>query len=359
MFIQELQINYFKNFEQAKFQFSKNFVGITGANGKGKTSILDAIHYLSFTKSYINSLDKFNINFDSEFFSLRGNFLQKEEEYNIEVLVQKDKNKEVKKNKKPYKRLSDHIGFIKSVIISPYDRDLIWEGSEVRRRFLDQLISQIDATYLHQLMKYNKALNQRNTVLKFFRENNTFDKVVLESYNEQLKISGSYIYQKRKEITEEVIPVFQELYQEIAQSNEAVSIRYQSDIEEFSWNDLFQQSEQQDLRSGYTQKGIHKDDLELTLSDFPVKRVASQGQQKTFVIAMRLAQIQILINISKQNPILLLDDIFDKLDENRVQHLVHLLEQKKYGQVFITDTDTERIEKIFSEIPEHSETLIL
>lgn len=359
MFISKLQIINFKNFTQQKLIFTKDFVGITGKNGKGKTSILDAIHYLALTKSYINALDKYNINFDADFFNLKGEFIQEEEEWLIQVLVQKGKKKEVKKNNKMYTRLSDHIGLIKTVVISPYDRDLIWEGSEVRRRFLDHLISQIDATYLDQLIKYNKVLNQRNTILKFFRDNHTFDANVIESYNEQMKTSGSYIYQKRKEISEELAPVFQELYKEISRTNEQVSLQYVSHLDHESWNQLFQDSETQDRQSGYTQKGIHKDDIELNMSFNPVKRIASQGQQKTFVIAMRLAETQILINRTRQKPILLLDDIFDKLDENRVQQLIQLLEEKTYGQVLLTDTDHDRIASIFSEIPNHSEIIAL
>ncbi len=359
MKIQRLQLTQFKNFTQKKIHFEEDLVGITGANGKGKTSILDAVHYLSLTKSYINALDKYNIQFDKDFFTLKGDFLKEDEEYHIQVVVQEGKKKEIKKNQKPYARLSDHIGLIKTIIISPYDRDLIWEGSDVRRKFLDHLISQIDATYLTQLMRYNKTLNQRNTVLKFFREQGTFDADVLASYNQEMRTSGSYIYQKRKDLMDEIRPIFQEMYREISQSDESVSMVYQSDLDEEDWATLFAQSATQDLQSGYTQKGIHKDDIILQLAQFPVKRVASQGQQKTFVIAMRMAQTQLLIKRTKQNPIVLLDDIFDKLDEHRVQHLVGLIQRKQFGQVLITDTDAGRMKSIFAGIDHASQTITL
>ncbi len=359
MKIQWLQLHNFKNFKSKKFQLNYNVIGITGANGTGKTSILDAIHYLSLTKSYINAKDKYSLSFEEEVMSIKAMFEREEDEYLIQLKYEEGKRKEVNKNQKVYSRLSDHIGFIKTVVISPYDRDLIWEGSDVRRKYLDHLISQIDNTYLRQLMRYNKVLNQRNTILKFFRDNGTYDKDVLESYNEEMKTSGSYVYQKRMEVMEELQEIFQSVYQEISMQEEKVNIQYQSDLQDANWENLFKESAVQDQQSGYTQKGIHKDDILMELRDNPVKRTASQGQQKTFVIAMKLAQTQLLIDRTGQNPILLLDDIFDKLDAKRVQHLVQLIEKKNYGQVLITDTDEERIQTIFKEIPTESKIIAL
>ncbi len=359
MILEELYLHNFKNFSEKKFKFNTDFIGITGANGAGKTTILDAIHYLSLTKSYINAKDKYNIQFGADSMSLKAKFSKEEDQYIIQLKVGEGKPKEIKKNQKIYARLADHIGFIKTVVISPYDRDLIWEGSDVRRKYLDHLISQLDTAYLQQLMRYNKVLKQRNTLLKFFRDNHTFDKDVLSSYEEEMRISGSYIYQKRQEIMQELKDIFQEVYHEISTQNEKVEILYHSDLDTQSWTQLFESSAELDRQTAYTQKGIHKDDLVLQIFGQAVKRIASQGQQKTYVIAMKLAQTQILINRTAQNPILLLDDIFDKLDAQRVQHLVQLIEAKKYGQVFITDTDEERILRIFKTIPSDSKNIAL
>lgn len=360
MIITSIQLINFKNYSQKTFNFHGEFVAFVGENGSGKTTVLDAIHYLSFTKGYINSIDKFNIRFGEDFFNLKGSFEKGEDQYNIQLLVKEGSKKIIKKNQKQYNRIADHIGFIKSVVISPYDRDLIWEGSDTRRKFLDHLISQTDKTYLEQLIKYNRALNQRNSLLKFFKENHSYDATALESYNTQLIPSGSYIYQKRKEVTEEILPIFKELYQAIAQNDEKVDVVYESDLDSQNWQDIFAESLSADRQSGFTQRGIHKDELHFSLFGNPVKRTASQGQQKTFLIALKLSQIQYLKNKSHNDkPILLLDDIFDKLDQQRVQHLVQLIENRNFGQVFIADTDKERIEKIFSSLKADSQLISL
>jgi DNA replication and repair protein RecF len=258
--------------------------------------------------------------------------------------------KVIRRNGKAYDRLSEHIGLLPLVIISPADRDLIIEGSETRRKFMDGVISQSDPEYLHALMTYQKAVSQRNALLKYFAANHTFDRTTLEIYDQQLQVHGQHIYQKRIAFCEEFVPVFQEQYALISGGSEVVSLVYNSRLHECSLSELLSENMEKDRALQYTSVGIHKDDLDFEIGSHPIKKFGSQGQQKSFLIALKFAQFHLLKKMVGTTPILLLDDIFDKLDEQRVAHIISLVEDENFGQIFISDTHADRTEKIIKEI---------
>lgn len=354
MYISELHLYQFKNFNDKKLQFSQKINCFVGKNGAGKTNILDAIHYLSLTKSYLQHSDLANIQFGKDFFWIEGNFTNNTQDDLIKILVQQNQKKIIKKNNKSYEKLSEHIGKYISVIISPYDANLILEGSELRRKFLDGMISQLNINYLHQILQYNKILLQRNTLLKYFTANQTFEKEMLEVYDAQLIEFGNTIHQERKNFITDFIPKFKEYYQKISSENEEVSLEYQSQLNEDNLSELLKTNLPKDRISGFTQNGIHKDDIEFMIHQKPIKKFGSQGQQKTFLIALKLAQLSIFTEKTQQIPILLLDDIFDKLDQNRVKKLIELVNEEHFGQIFITDTDKHRTENLVKQIDENS-----
>ncbi len=322
-----------------------------GNNGAGKTNILDAIYYLSFCKSYFNSVDAQNIRHETDFFAIHGTFSNKESTDNLYSCIQKRNKKKVfKENKKEYDRLADHIGKIPLVMISPYDRDLINEGSELRRKYIDGVISQFDRLYLSDLISYNKVLMQRNTLLKQFAEKYYFDAASLQIWDEKLTELGTVLYKKRKAFLEEFNPLFNDYYQYLSSGKETVKIAYEAQMHGNSLNDLLMKSVEKDRSVRYTTCGIHKDDLVFTINGYPVKKYGSQGQQKSFVIAIKLAQFEYTRRIKKFKPILLFDDIFDKLDDARVEAIINLVSENNFGQIFITDTQKQRIEKIFNEV---------
>ena len=349
MFLQKLTLSYFKNYSHAELEFSDKINCFIGDNGAGKTNILDAIYYLSFCKSYFNPVDSQNIKHDCDFFAIHGSYQNQGNSADKVSCIQKRNHKKVfRLNKNDYKRLADHIGVVPLVMISPYDRDLINDGSELRRKYIDGVISQFDKVYLNDLINYNKTLLQRNTLLKQMFDARVFDEAAIEIWNNTLVLHGDTIFEKRQKFLDEFNPLFEEYYSFLAGSSEKVNITYESQLHDNSFSDLLIRSSEKDRITRYTTNGIHKDDLIFTINGFPVKKFGSQGQQKSFVIAVKLAQFEFTRRIKSFKPILLFDDIFDKLDDNRVKQIIQLVSENNFGQVFITDTQKQRIEKLFN-----------
>lgn len=349
MFLKTLSLLNYKNFDSVNFDFDRKINCLVGNNGVGKTNVLDSIYHLSFGKSYFNPITSQNINHDAEFFVVDGLFEKQEREEQIIVSAKRGQKKVIKRNNKPYEKFSEHIGFIPTVIISPADRDLIIEGSETRRKFVDGVISQSDNQYLNTLINYGKILAQRNSLLKHFAANQSFDRDTLSIYDQQLENFGKVLHKKRKEFLEVFIPIFQKRYATISNEREEVSVSYKSQLEEQDLGSLLQENLNKDRALQYTSVGTHKDDLSFEISGHPIKKFGSQGQQKSFLIALKLAQFDFIKDLSKVSPILLMDDIFDKLDENRVAHIVDLVATNELGQLFISDTHGDRTEKVVKE----------
>lgn len=349
MWLKRISILNYKNLEQAELSFSRKMNCIIGKNGMGKTNLLDAVYYLSFCKSATNPIDSQNIRHDQDFFVIQG-FYETDTQEPEEVYcgLKRKQKKQFKRNKKEYTRLSDHIGFIPLVLVSPADSLLIAGGSEERRRFMDVVISQFDREYLEALIRYNKALMQRNTLLKSDIE---LEEELMAVWEEMMAAAGTVVYQKRKAFIDEFIPVFQSYYAYISQDREEVSLAYESHAAQGDLLQLIQESRQRDRIMGYSLKGVHKDDLVMQLGEFPIKREGSQGQNKTYLIALKLAQFEFLKRTGSQTtPLVLLDDIFDKLDASRVEQIVKLVAGDNFGQIFITDTNRDHLDKILKKI---------
>ena len=341
-------LNY-KNLEQVEVAFSRKMNCIIGKNGMGKTNLLDAVYYLSFCKSATNAIDSQNILHDRDFFVVQG-FYETDEGEPEEVYcgLKRRQKKQFKRNKKEYSRLSDHIGLIPLVMVSPADSWLIAGGSEERRRFIDVVISQFDREYLEALIRYNKALLQRNSLLKADVEP---EEELMLVWEEMMAASGETVYAKRKAFIDEFIPVFQSYYSYISQDREQVSLSYESHAAKGNLLEQLKEVRQRDRILGYSTRGIHKDDLIMRLGDFPIKREGSQGQNKTYLIALKLAQFEFLKRTgSRTTPIVLLDDIFDKLDASRVEQIVKLVAGDSFGQIFVTDTNRDHLDKILRKI---------
>jgi DNA replication and repair protein RecF len=347
MHLCDLQLINFKNYEDAEIRLCPNVNSFVGRNGSGKTNVLDAIYYLSLCKSYLNVMDRQNIRFDQAFFSIQGNWEKDGQKVLIHCAVKNGAKKVFKRNKKEYEKLADHIGQFPVVMISPYDRDLISEGSELRRKWIDGIISQFDRVYLEKVQRYGKVLEQRNALLKNMHDHRIFDKESIEVWDEQLSELGTEIHRKRTAFIGEFREVFQERYAYIGESSEEVGLEYRSQLNDSDLLSLLKENERKDLYTQYTNCGIHKDDLVFTIKGHPVKKFGSQGQQKSYIIALRLAQYEWLKQHLNTTPVLLLDDIFDKLDQERVTKLLSLVSEHYFGQVVVTDTDEERIRTIF------------
>jgi DNA replication and repair protein RecF len=350
MHLRKLSLINFKNYAHAELTFNEKFNCFLGNNGEGKTNILDAIHYLSFCKSYFNPVDAQNILFNEQFFVIQGDYVKNDKEENIYCALKRNEKKQFKRNKKEYERLSDHIGFIPLVMISPSDSELITEGSEIRRRFIDSVISQYDKEYLEALIRYNKILAQRNALLKTFFEERFFDPKSLEVYDEMIIAPGEEIFRKRKEFIADFSPIFQNFYNLISNQKEAVELAYDSDLEGNSFRQIIAEQAPKDRVLLYTSAGVHKDDLNFIIKGFPVKKMASQGQQKTYLLALKLAQFAFLKRIKNMYPLLLLDDIFEKLDETRVTGLMKIVSSEEFGQIFVTDTHLERLPNLLFDL---------
>jgi len=349
MHLKNLHLVNFKNYEDAEFELTSSINCFVGMNGAGKTNILDAVHYLSICKSYMNVIDRQNIRFDQPFFVIQGDWVKEEQTTNIHCAVKNGAKKVFRRNKKEYEKLADHIGQFPAVMISPYDKDLISEGSELRRKWMDGIIAQFDREYLYHIQKYAKVLQQRNALLKNMAEHRIFDRESIEVWNDQMSELATEIHKKRQTFLEEFIPVFQKHYDSIGTPEEEVHLTYKSQLNEFSMEKLLELYEKKDALSRYSNAGTHRDDLIFEIKGHPVKKFGSQGQQKSFIIALRLAQYEWLKNHLGVLPVLLLDDIFDKLDHSRVKRLMHLVADQFFGQVLVTDTDEERVRKIFEE----------
>ena len=350
LFLHKLSLVSFKNYAHAEIVFSERFNCITGNNGEGKTNLLDAIHYLSFTKSYFNPLDSQNIFHDAPLFVIQGEFLLGEKEEEVFCAQKKGERKQFKLNKKEYSRFAEHIGLFPVVLTSPSDIELILEGSEIRRKFADSIISQYDRQYLEYIIAYTKVLLQRNAQLKQFSKNGNFEVEHLRIWDVQLIELGNKIFKKRKEFSAEFEPIFQKYYELISGGKEKVEMAYQSQLSNRDFEALLNEAQDKDRGMEYSTVGLHKDDWEFRMNKFPIKKFASQGQQKSYLLAVKLAQFEFVKQHRQIIPILMLDDIHDKLDEQRTKHLIELVSGDGFGQVFITDTSKERIQKLFTEV---------
>jgi DNA replication and repair protein RecF len=344
MYLKQLSINNFKNIEQADLLFSQNLNCFVGNNGTGKTNLLDAIYYLSITKSFFNTADRQNIRYGENYFILQGYFIRKDNEEKVYCGVQNGE-KIFKRNSKQYARFADHLGLIPVVMISPVDIALINDSGEERRRYLNSVISQLDIVYLENLVKYNRVLMQRNRLLKQTKEKND----VIAVLNEQLNEYAQIVYQKRKQFVELIQPYFMQVYAQVSNGSEQVSVTYKSDLNENNFIDLLELSFEKDCIMQHTTAGIHRDDIILKMNNYAIKKTGSQGQQKTFLIALKLTQFNFFKQQTGIAPVLLLDDIFDKLDLNRVEHLISLVAGNDFGQIFLTDSNKTRLDKILSQ----------
>ncbi|PKP45881.1 MAG: DNA replication and repair protein RecF [Bacteroidetes bacterium HGW-Bacteroidetes-11] len=351
MYLRKLTLFNFKNYSEASLMFSEKINCFTGRNGVGKTNLLDAIHYLSFTKSYFNLIDNQNIRHGEEFFAIHGQFERNGSgSSEVSCIQRRNQKKQFRINSKDYERMADHIGEFPLVMVSPYDRDLINEGSDLRRKYIDSVISQFDRNYLEDLITYNKCLAQRNALLKDFAEKRYFDKTALEIWDEQMLGPAARISARRRVFLEGFLPVFRKYFDFISIGRDEVDIIYHSDLISADLREILNTNQQRDLAARFTTAGVHKDDLEFTIGGYPVKKFGSQGQQKSFVLAVKLAQFDYTQSTKGYKPILLLDDIFDKLDGERVSQLINLVGDNSFGQVFITDTQPERVNKIFESV---------
>lgn len=348
MYLKQLSLINFKNYSEFEAKFSEKINCFVGNNGVGKTNLLDAIHYLSFCKSFFNSVDSQNIKHNEGFFVLQGTFDKLGELSEVYCGLKRHHKKVFKKNKKEYDRLSEHLGQFPLVMISPSDTELVNGSSEFRRKFVDSIISQYDKAYLDNLISYNHVLKQRNALLKQFYESRAFDSVTLEIMDEQLIIYGRPILEKRIEFLKAFIPLFNHYYQYISDSQEEISLHYENSLEERDFKTALLTTLARDRALHYTTVGPHKDDLDFRIDGFPLKRFASQGQQKSYLLALKLAQFEFIKEQKNTKPLLLLDDVYDKLDEKRFTKLLEMVSSDKFGQVFITDTHADRIEQIMT-----------
>ncbi len=345
--LSQLSLINFKNYKQADLSLSPAINCFIGQNGAGKTNVLDAIYYLSICKSYMNPVDSQNILFGEPFFVIQSIWNKNNNEETVYCGVKKGQKKVLKKNKITYEKLADHVGQFPTVMISPYDRNLIVEGSDIRRKWMDSIISQFNREFLNDAVKYKKVLAQRNALLKNISPHVFFEAEGIEVWNEQLIIYGETIHRERKKALENFIPIFKKYYQWIANDAEEVGLEYRSQLFDNSLKELLSKAQNDDLRRQFTTVGTHKDDFVFTIKGHPIKKFGSQGQQKSYLIALKLAQYEWLYSQLNQKPVLLLDDIFDKLDNERVERLMQMVNDQDFGQVLITDTDQARIASIF------------
>jgi DNA replication and repair protein RecF len=348
--LQRLTLTNFKNYASQSLEFSPRLNCLAGNNGMGKTNLLDAIYYLCMTKSHFNLPDTAIIRHNEGFLRLEGHFLRQEKKEKIVAKIQARKLKELERNGVAYEKLSEHIGLLPVVFIGPDDNALITEGSEDRRRFLDNTLCQVDQQYMNELILYNKVLQQRNALLKSLADNPSADSSLLDVYDDQLIDPAIYIVEQRVTFLQRFSAIFQSMHHYITQRQEEVSLVYQSQLLENDLGSLLAQNRQRDLYLQRTSAGIHKDDLVFNLGEHALKKFGSQGQLKSFLLALKLAQYEMLRQHKGLHPILLLDDLFDKLDEQRVTHLLKLLSEGEFGQIFITDTHQTRTELIAKQL---------
>jgi len=347
--LEELSIVNFKNYESADLTFSRGVNCISGKNGVGKTNLLDAIYYLALTKSYFNPIDNQMLRHGEKMMMVKGTFDLEGKKEKITCGIRSGQKKMVKRNQRQYEKIAEHIGLIPLVIITPFDSYLILEGSDVRRKFMDGIISQENKSYLQNLLHYNRALQQRNLLLKHFSREHHYDKDALEIWNEKLIEFGEPIFELRNKFIENFVPVFQEFYRKISVGKEDVALQFKSSLAEGDFRGQLEKNLNEDLLKQYTGVGIHKDDLVFSIDGYSLKKFASQGQQKTFLLALKLAQFRQMQDSMGKTPILLLDDIYDKLDEWRMRELMKLVSEKGFEQIFITDTHADRVVDFFKD----------
>ncbi len=341
--LQHISLYQFKNYHRNSFDFKERIIGIFGKNGVGKTNLLDAIHYLCFTKSYFTRQDNQNVHHGSDGFRLEGSFVIQEKPEKTVCILRETGKKEFSVNDSLYDKFSKHIGRYPCVVIAPDDAELITGDSKERRTFMDALLSQVDEEYLQQLIIYKKVLDQRNSLLKSFAETGKSDVSLLEVLDDQLAKAGAYIFEKRKSFMVSFLPVVMHIYQDISRQPEDVNLFYESEMLQATMAELLKVNRQKDSYAQRTTSGIHRDDLDLQLAGQPFKNLASQGQRKSLLFALKLAEMKILKKEKGFAPLLLLDDVFEKLDEERVNNLLHKVCVENDGQVFITDTHEERL----------------
>lgn len=344
MYLKNLHVSNFKNIEQAEIDCSPVLNCFVGNNGEGKTNLLDGIYYLSMCKSKFTSTDNVNIRDQEDFFMLKGKYTRKQEEEVVSCGIKRTGKKSFKYNTKEYKKLSEHIGVIPLVFITPSDTSLINNGSEERRKFINAVISQTDKQYLDALLKYNNVLLNRNKVLKNRTADIDFN--LVDTFNEQMSLYGQTIYEKRKKLIEMFVPIFNEIYSAVSGEKEQVNLLYKSDLEKGTLKTLLEENLQRDCALQHTSAGIHRDDLVMELNGRTLKNSGSQGQQKTYLIAMKIAQFRIIKKHAGISPILLLDDVFDKLDTERVERLISFVTDNGFGQIFLTDSNKNRLDKL-------------
>ena len=359
MWLEKIEILNYKNYETAKLEFSEQINSFVGSNGSGKTNLLDAIYYLSLTKSAFSSDEQQNIRHGAPFFMIKGSFSLENETYQIQFSLQQGQKKVIKNSKKVYEKISEHIGLFPVVLIAPNDTDIIRDGSDARRKFFDGIISQINPSYLDSLLQYNHILRQRNSLLKQFAEREYFDRDLLDTYNEPLLATGQVIYETRKAFLHSFYPYFDRHYQNLADQKEAVNIQYQSDLDQPDFAEAFGENLGKDRALQRTTMGIHKDDFLFEINAHPLKKFGSQGQQKSYVIALKLAQFDIIKAQKNIKPLLLLDDIFDKLDDKRIQKLTEMMVRQSFGQLFVTDARPERTLSVFDQLNAHKKVFYI
>lgn len=354
MYLSKIYLTNFKNFKGSSVEFSSKLNCITGMNGAGKTNLLDSIYYLSMTKSYLTNLDHFAITHNEENAYISGEYKQTDNSVDYVALsFSRSGEKTVKRNGKAYKRLSDHIGVIPIVMVSPYDTCLINESGEERRKLMNGVISQLDREYLRSVQNYNQLLSQRNKLLKM----DSLNLVLMEAITEKMEENAEYVFKKRADFVRDFVPHVIRYYRDISGGKESISVEYKSDLERGKLSEILKPEFSRERTLGYTSSGVHRDELIFRMDGEMLRKVGSQGQQKSFLISLKLAQYSLFKNISKINPLLLLDDVFDKLDMTRVEYLLNLVSSEGFGQIFITDSNKVRIDGILNEIGNDSKSI--
>jgi DNA replication and repair protein RecF len=370
MHLQKISLAHFKSYEYESFEFSERVNCIVGENGTGKTNLLDAIYFLALTKSSISNQDALSINHEAEYMMIEGSFqslefrvqsselLDKKEPYTlnselqtlITISLQRGQKKAVLRDKKAYERISEHIGRFPVVMLSPNDTDIIRDGSEERRKFFDGVMAQLDSEYLENLLQYNRLLLQRNSLLKQFSERNYTDDLLLDIYSDPLVEVSLKLYKARNQFVTEFLPIFKKHYHTLSDAREEVEMIYESEVGAENFTQIFRKNRQRDLAAQRTTIGSHKDDFIFEINGFTLRKFGSQGQQKSFVIALKLAQFEMLTKVKGFPPLLLLDDIFDKLDDRRIQQLITMMVDGTFSQVFITDARPERTRQLLGDL---------
>ncbi len=349
MHLNSISLVNFKNYQELALELHQKLNCFVGDNGVGKTNLLDAIYYLCMCKSYFIANDVYSVKTSEEYMMLKGEFFRQDKKEEIHCGLQREKKKQFRRNKKDYERLSDHIGLLPVVMVSPSDIQLIVDGSEERRKYINGVLSQYNRGYLDSTMKYNKVLSQRNRLLKDLKGKNS-QADLLDAFDNQLLEFGRSIFEERKKFIEKFIPVFAKFYSFISEENESVELVYHSQLHDGDYRQLLENSRRKDLIVQYTTVGIHRDDLVLHLNGVPIKKIGSQGQQKTYLVSLKLAQFEFLKEVKGITPILLLDDVFDKFDANRVRQILKLVADEEFGQIFITHTNLDRMNTILKEL---------